>query len=167
MSAAFGPAGAGRRLLASFDEEPTNKWAYEIDGNALPGSMFSHRNLFPVPSYVHVAGPDGPRDRLLPYRFAAQFAKLEGANLEAPTYHDPVIPIEGVLTRLAGFGSHTRRLPGPGVETPAEVEVRTLRSLREQGFLPTYLLGRARRPPRRVSQAVLPNVAASVIIYYR
>jgi hypothetical protein len=120
MSAAFGPAGAGRRLLASFDEEPTNKWAYEIDGTALPDSMLSHRNLFPVPSYVHVAGPDGPRDRLLPHRFAAQFAKLEGGNLEAPTYPDPVIPIEGVLARLGGFGSHTRRLPGPGVDEPWE-----------------------------------------------
>lgn len=128
MRNAFGVAVPVRTLSAAFDDARARaeKWAYQIDGTAAPvPANLTHRDIFPVPSYVQVAGPEGPRDRLLPDRFAAQFVRIAKMELETATFPDPVIPIEGVLARLAGLRSHTRRLPGPGADDPWENSLAT------------------------------------------
>lgn len=121
VRAAFDVTERAETLTADFDAGSRPMWTYRINGNAVtPVETFKHRGFFPAPAYVHVAGPDGPRDRLLPYRFAAQFTPISGDQLEVPSYPDPIIPVEGVMARLAGFASHTRRLPGPGADDPWE-----------------------------------------------
>lgn len=118
VRAALGGCQRVDRLVTAFDGARADHWEYEINEGVRVNGFLRHRDLFPQPSYVYTAGPGGPRERLLPQCFAAQFRERGARGSELPTYPETSVPAESLLLRLAGFDSYTRRQPGPGADDP-------------------------------------------------